>query len=296
MTPQTSNYKRDTFKMLGLRFEVICLLFALSGCSPQRYFYYPNKQLYYAPETMHVTYDMLEYPSLNGKTLYAILMRTPEKPRGTVVHFHGNFGNLSNHFPLSIFLLKRGFDVLIFDYEGYGASEGHPTPEHTVEDGIATIRYAQAHLRDPHTGVVLLGQSLGGAVGVVVTAKEPLVKAAVIEAGFSSYSTMGKEVLQRSAWTWLFSWVAPAFLSKKYDPIRYVADISPRPVFFIHGDKDKIVPLHMSQDLYEKAKEPKRIWIVPGAGHLDCHRIAGKKYEEEIVNFYDEAIKGSAGK
>src|SRR5205814_8041469 len=106
------------------------------------------------------------------------------------------------------------------------------------------------------TGVVVFGQSLGGATAGVVAAKQPEVKAVVIEAGFSSYSRMGKEALQRSAWTWLFSWVAPLFLSHRYDPIRYVEDIAPRPILFIHGDKDTIVPVHMSRDLYEKAKEP----------------------------------------
>src|SRR5206468_2941156 len=96
------------------------------------------------------------------------------------------------------FLVKNGFDVLIFDYQGYGASQGHPSPKHTVEDGIATVRYAQAHLRNPQTGVGVFGQSLGGATAVVVAAMEPDVKAAVIEAAFSSYPAMGKEALQRS--------------------------------------------------------------------------------------------------
>ena len=80
---------------------------------------------------------MIQYPSLNGKMLWAILIKTDQPPKGTVVHFHGNFGNLSNHFPLAVFLVKNGFDVLAFDYEGYGASQGHPSPKNIVNDGIA---------------------------------------------------------------------------------------------------------------------------------------------------------------
>jgi fermentation-respiration switch protein FrsA (DUF1100 family) len=265
----------------------------LLGCSPQSYFYYPNRVLYVDPGQMGLKYEILEYPSLNGKKLSAILMTTDQTPKGTVVHFHGNYANLSNHFPQSIFLLKQGFDVLVFDYQGYGASEGHPSPKRTVEDGIATVRYAQAHLRNPDTGVVIFAQSLGGAIGAVVAAKEPLVKAAIIEAGFTSYSRMSREVLQRHVWTWPFSWLTWLMVSHRYDAEDYVGQISPRPVWFVHGDKDTIVPLQMSEDLYKNAQEPKRLWIIPGAGHLECRRKAGARYDSEIGEFYTQAIKGN---
>ena len=269
--------------------SALCVLTLLSGCSPQSMFYYPNKHLYADPAAMGLKYETLQYPSLNGKMLWGILIKTDQPPKGTVVHFHGNFGNLSNHFPLVLFLVRSGFDVLAFDYEGYGDSKGHPTPKNVTDDGIATIRYAQAHLRNPKTGVVVFGQSLGGATAIVSAAQAPEVKAAVIEAAFTSYHQMGKEALQRSAWTWLFSFLAPILVSHSSDPINYVDRISPRPIYFIHGDADKTVPVHMSRDLYAKAREPKKIWIIEGMGHLEGHR-AGKKYETEIVNFFTQAL------
>jgi fermentation-respiration switch protein FrsA (DUF1100 family) len=261
----------------------------LAGCSPQSLFYYPNNKLYLEPAALKIEYEQLSFPSLNGKKIWAILMKTAQKPRGTVVHLHGNFGNLSNHFPLSAFLLQYGFDVLVVDYQGYGASEGSPSPRNTVEDGIAAVRFAQAHLRTPGSGVVLFGQSLGGAVGVDVAAREPLVRAAVIEAGFSSYSRMGAEALQRHFWSWPFSFIAYT-IGRSFDPIKQVAEISPRPLFFIHGDRDAVVPVHMSRDLYEKAKEPKRLWIVPGADHLGCRQVAGGTYERDVVAFFQDAL------
>jgi uncharacterized protein len=263
----------------------------VSGCSPHRFFYFPNRTLYADPEAMGYKYETVQYPSLNGKKLWAIFIPTKKAPRGTVVHFHGNYGNISNHFPLSIFLIKHGFDVLIFDYQGYGASEGRPSPENAAQDGIATLRYALDHLRDPQTGVAAFGQSLGGAAAIVAVAQEPRVKGAVIEAAFSSYSQMAKEALRRSAWTWLFSFLVPGFLNRHYNPEDYVARISPRPLFFIHGDKDTIVPVHMSQDLFAKVKDPKKIWIIPGANHLEGKRRAGAAYEEEIVKFFSEVLK-----
>ncbi len=267
------------------------LLLSLAACSPQRFFYYPNKILYVDPDRVGLHPDLVRYPSLNGKELTALYFKTNQKTKGTIVHFHGNYGNVSNHFPLSLFLLKYGFDVLSFDYEGYGASQGNPTPQHLLEDGIASVRYAHSHLREGARGVAVFGQSLGGATAIVVTAREPLVKAAVIEAAFSGHASMMRAVLKRHWFTWPLYPVAPLFVNHSLDPIRYVTQISPRPLFFIHGDKDKIVPVEMSQELFNKAGEPKKIWIVPGAGHLEIRKMEGKQYEEAIASFFETELK-----
>jgi len=270
--------------------KTLFFLCLLTGCTPQSFFYYPNRTLYADPDRMGLHPELISYPSLNGKKLYGLLFQTTESPKGIVVHFHGNFGNMSNHFPLALFLTRRGYDLLSFDYEGYGASEGRPSPKRLVEDGIASVRYAQTRLRKPGTGVALFGQSLGGATAVVVAAKEPLVKAAVIEAAFSGHRAMARDVLKRSAWTWILYPVAPFLLGQSWDPIRFAASISPRPVFFIHGTADRTVPSWMSEKLYAAAREPKKIWLVEGADHLEIRAQAGPAYEEAIVSFLDDAL------
>jgi len=246
--------------------------------------------LYVDPDKTGLHPDLVQYPSSNGKMLTALYFKTDQRPKGTIVHFHGNFGNVSNHFPLSLFLLRYGFDVLAFDYEGYGASEGRPTPKNLVEDGIASVRYAQNHLRDQAAGVAVFGQSLGGATAIVVTARDPLVKGAVIEAAFSGHAAMTRAALKRHLWTWPLYPIAPLFMNRSCDAIRYVGLISPRPVLFIHGDQDPIVPVQMSKDLYEKAGEPKKLWIVPGAGHLEGRHKAGADYEKAIADFFTMAL------
>jgi len=269
---------------------LIVSAFFLIGCSPQRFFYYPNRTLYVDPDTVGLHPELVRYPSLDGKLLTALYFKTDQSPKGTIVHFHGNYGNVSNHFPLSLFLMKYGFDVLAFDYEGYGASEGRPTAKNLVEDGIASVRYAQAHLRGPAKGVAVFGQSLGGAVAVVVASDEPLVKGAVIEAAFSGHAAMARAALKRHVLTWPLYPFAPLFMNHSYDAIRFVGRISPRPVYFIHGDRDQIVPVQMSKDLYEKAGDPKKVWIVEGAGHLEVHRKEGSEYEKAVADFFTAAV------
>ena len=254
----------------------------------QQFFYYPNRTLYVDPDRTGLPYEIVHYPSANGRTLYGVYFPAVGQSKGVIVHFHGNYGNISNHFPLALFLVRQGFDVLAFDYEGYGASEGHPTPQHLLDDGIASVRYAQA--RDHTLKVGIFGQSLGGSTAIGVAAREPLVKAAVIESAFSGHRAMSRVVLKRSVWLWPLVPFAPFFLSTRYDAIDVVDNIAPRPILFIHGDADKIVPVAMSQNLYAAAKDPKELWIVPGAGHFECHKVSAD-YENRIRTFFEDALK-----
>ncbi|HRY30082.1 MAG TPA: alpha/beta hydrolase [Elusimicrobiota bacterium] len=278
----------------GLQKIFFCLGLALflSGCRAERLYYYPNAELYADPHNVGLEYEIVNYPSLNGKTLYGLYFQTAGVPRGTIVHFHGNYGNVSNHFPLSVFLLKYGFDVLIFDYQGYGASAGHPSPKSTVEDGVASVRYALSRRRTPEGGLGVFGQSLGAAVATVVAAEEPAVDAAVLEAGFTTYRAIGKDVLKRSLLTWPFAYIAPPlFVGRRCDPLDHIGRISPRPVLLIHGTKDRTIPLWMSRRLFERAKEPKTLWVVEGGEHLGYKRVAGTPYERAVSDFFQRAFE-----
>ena len=85
------------------------------------------------------------------------------------------------------------------------------------------------------------------------------------------------------------------FLTSKNAPVDYIAKISPRPLLLIHGTLDEIVPYSMSEKLFNAAKEPKRLWTIDGAGHLQCRALAGKQYHDETIGeFFTEAIRGNA--
>lgn len=274
----------------------LALVFLLPACAARSVFYLPNNALFLDPHQVGLEYELVSYLSLNGKKLYSILFRTEEKPKGIVVHLHGNYGNVSHHFAQSVFLLKQGYDVLVVDYQGFGGSEGKPTPQNTVEDGRASVRYALSVCRSTPAAVGLFGQSIGAAVSAVVAAEEPEVKGVVLEAGFSRYREISKDVLKRSKITWVFAYLLPPLIVRREcDPMDYVGRISPRPVLFVHGTGDKTVPDWMSRKLFDRAGEPKRLWLIPGAGHLECRRYS-RDYEKEIGAFFDAALKARSAK
>jgi fermentation-respiration switch protein FrsA (DUF1100 family) len=246
--------------------------------------------MYVDPDRIGVKCELVRYKSKNGRELVGLWFESPTPPVGTVVHFHGNFGNVSNHFLCAQFLTRYGFDVLVFDYQGYGGSQGKPSPKITVEDGVASVDYALSRDRGGRRSVAVFGQSLGGAVATVVAAKDPRVNSVVLEAAFHSYRGMAFDVLKRSAWTWILVPFAPWFVGTTYDPEKWIAKISPRPILLIHGDADTVVPAWTSQRLYERAKDPKRLWIIKGVGHLQCRQVARDAYEKTIADFFRAAF------
>lgn len=269
----------------------ILSFFLLAGCTAHRIFYFPDSKLYVDPDKLGLPYEVVTYPSLNGKQLVGVYFKAEGPAVGTVVHCHGNAHNVSDHFPLALFLRKGGFDVLSFDYQGFGASEGRPSPEGTIEDAVASVHYASSRLAPGAQGVVLFGQSLGVAVAVGAAVREPAVKALVLEGGFNSYRVITRTVLRRSWILWPVSAILPPILVRKtWDPEKIVAEISPRPLLVIHGTADRVVPAVLSERLFARAREPKKLWLIPGAGHLQCHRVAGAAYEEKVIGFYRRAL------
>jgi fermentation-respiration switch protein FrsA (DUF1100 family) len=123
---------------------------------------------------------------------------------------------------------------------------------------------------DPNR-IIIFGQSLGGALAIYYvghSAYRANIRAAVIDSAFYDYRQIAKEKLASSKITWLFQWLPWLTIDDDYSPAPVIASLSPLPLLLIHGDQDMVVPVHHSQQLFALAKEPKEIWIVPGAGHI----------------------------
>lgn len=233
------------------------------------------------PEDMTIT-------SEDGTKLHAWRFKSSfKKPSPCVIlHFHGNAQNLSTHFYSLYTAPGQGYDYLIFDYHGYGSSEGKPSPKATVEDGHAALRYI--HELYPNRPIVVFGQSLGGAVALrtVIDMKNEIpVKLVVVDSTFSSYRSVARRVMAHNWITWLLQPIAWLTVSNEYAPKGRIKEISPIPLVVIHGDKDRGVDYENGQDVFAEAAEPKEFWHIPGGAHTDFMFREKGKYAEK---FYDK--------
>lgn len=260
----------------------------LAGCV-QSMFYYPDSVRYETPDALGVRYESVQFASADGTRLSGWFLPAegrlnPKEAKGTVVHFHGNAQNMSTHWRFVAWLPKQGYNVLVFDYRGYGQSEGKPEPKGVFEDASAALNYVRTRSDVDPDRLFVFGQSLGGtnAIAVVGSGNRAGVKAAAIESTFYSYSSIANDKFKG----------AGLLVSDTYAASKYVAAVSPIPLLFIHGTADQVIPVEHSRRLLADAREPKRLIEVPGAGHLEpmTGQRFGHAYRKALIDFFDAAL------
>ncbi len=208
--------------------------------------------------------------------------RTQGPVVGTILYAHGNGGNLSNVGWLAERLATRGFDVLLFDYRGYGRSEGEVTDEHTLyADADAAYDYLLRERQVTPAHLILYGQSLGTTAVIDVAARRQCA-ALVIESGLSSAGAMAADMLP-----WLPHWLY-GIGRNRFDSAAKLARVR-CPVLITHGDPDQVIPVAQGRALYAAAHDPKRLHVFPGADH-SVASICGDRYFDMVANFIHTAL------
>ena len=185
-----------------------------------------------------------------------------------VVVCHGNAGNISHRLDLSIALLATGVNVFVFDYRGYGRSQGRPSEEGTYRDAQAAYDWLRQK-GFPGTNIIAFGESLGGGIAAELASREP-VGGLVLQSTFTSIPDMGAE---------LFPWLPVRWLGTiRYDTRSKLPRLHV-PVLVMHSPTDELIRFHHSQSNFAAANEPKLFWELKGE-HNDPladaqHFIAG---------------------
>jgi fermentation-respiration switch protein FrsA (DUF1100 family) len=263
-----------------------------SACTP--FFFRPDNHLYNHPDRYDLAYETPRFKSSDGVTLAALLLKSRTQPaRGIVVYFHGNAGNLTGHFPYASWLVDYGFDVLAFDYRGYGNSQGHPFPQGLVRDGVAALEFAAARPGETRVPIFVLGQSLGGAVAAaaVTSAKSVAIRAMALESPFSSYRSVVRRKLDASrAARWLLRPWLPWLVTDEASPIEAIKNRPRCPLVILHGTADRVVPVAEGLRLYDAAPEPKELWTIEGGDHVEAFTRFGDEYQPRLAAFFLNAI------
>ena len=224
------------------------------------------------------------FNSADGTRLNGWFFPSQLKPElATLIFFHGNGGNIANVGWMAERFASHGFNVLIFDYRGYGASDGVAANESDLyADGDAAVAFVMNKKGVRSEQIVLYGHSLGTAI-VADVASRRTFGAVVLESGFSSASSVAT-----SALPWL-----PRFLhflgKNRFESARKLSSIK-APILIAHGDPDGTIPTSEAQLLYAAANEPKKLLLVPGAGHV-VFGSAGEQYLDQVEQFMRASIK-----
>lgn len=258
----------------------------LSACA-ERFFFYPDRQTYVSRNQLNTKVTDV-FVSEGGASLHGWWMPAAGQARALIVHLHGNAANVSNHAGQVAWLPVHGFSVLTFDYQGFGYSEGSPSLDGIVADAGRAI--ARARELEPKAPLVLLGQSLGGATAIRVAAieKEP-IRLLILDSAFASYRDIVRDATSKTV-LFLVSPLAEASLpQRRHDPIRAIAALR-MPLLFLHGEKDRVVPMHHSERLYAAALETrsKQLLRIPRGEHLDALRREGIR--AHIIRTIESAI------
>lgn len=272
-----------SFRNLGL----LLLPLLLSGCLESA-FYYPDNVVYSTPKDAGLPYEPVSFQSKDGTRLSgwfipAVGYADTRKAKGTVIHFHGNAQNMTAHWSFVQWLPERGYNVFVFDYRGYGASEGKPDPEGVFEDSNSALNYVRTRPDVNPDRLLLLGQSLGGAsaIDVLGSGNRQGVKAIVVESTFFSFSAIANDKISS----------AGSLVADVYSPERYVDKLSPTPFLLIHGTADSVIPYRHALRLIEKAHEPKQLVTIKGGSHIEAFTPRfGTRYMDIVSRFFDEAL------
>ena len=238
----------------------------------ERLIYFPSREIDLTPDSLGLEHDEVFLDASDGTRVHGWFL--PALPRRssshTVLVCHGNAGNISGRLDRSLLLHRRlGVDVLLFDYRGFGRSEGRPSEEGTYRDAVAAHRYLVGERGIASERLILFGESLGAAVAIELSLRERAA-ALVLEAPFTSIAEMTRVA---------YPFLAPftSLVRTRYDNLKKIPAVA-LPLLLFHGRRDPVVPFEQGETLFRAAREPKTFVAVENAGHADVFVAGGEAY------------------
>lgn len=263
----------------------------------------PMSPMSHFPKHYDLAYENISFRTRDGLDLKGWFLPSPGGDKRTILMCHGMSDNKGLLLKQTYFLNKTGgFNLVYFDFRSHGESEGTITTSGGLETmdfdaAMAWLRRAKPELMG---SVGAFGLSMGATVTVVSMSKHPDVRCAAVESPFTDYRT----VIAR--WFWnnvkvpYYPLVAltikivrarvNASEIELFDPVASAALISPRPLLVIGGERDSLMPPEDVKLVFDAAREPKQLWMVPEASHTMCREAAGPEYDARLLDFFSRNL------
>lgn len=218
--------------------------------------YHPVAVVATTPAQFALRYQDVQFSAADGAALTGWWIPA-NNPRGTVVYCHGNHGNVGTVAHLAPEFFKRGFNVLLWDYRGYGASAGRPSENGLYADARAAFDAAKS--MSGKLPILVYGHSLGAAVAAQLAQDRPAA-GLIVDGGFLSTADLARRFYPHLPFDRL--------LSESYDSGPKVAALAGLPKLFGHSPTDETVPFQSGRLLHGAAAGPKTFVLLAGA-HSD---------------------------
>ena len=238
------------------------------------FIFYPDSSFDTVPADWNLNCEEVYFDTEDETRLHGWFF--PLKGDAPMILFcHGNAGNISHRLENISLLLDQNLQVFIFDYRGYGKSNGRPSEVGLYRDGLAAYDFLVNIKHIPSERIVLFGRSLGASPAIEISLKRN-VRSIIIESAFTSTKEMAKTMFLFK----IFSFLLPP----NYNNLEKISQVAV-PKLIIHGENDKIVPFPMGQKLFEAAPQPKYFFPIRTAGHNDTYLFGGGAYFETLATF-----------
>lgn len=273
---------------------LLALLLVIARWRVKEMFYFPDSVVYDTPASHGLKYEPVRFASRDGTRLSGWFMPAVGAPKGTVIHFHGNAQNMTAHFAFVSWLPVAGFNLFVFDYRGYGESEGTPNRRGVYEDSQAALQYVRSRRDIDPAKLFTLGQSLGGAVSIAVVGdgNKQGIRAVVADSAFFSYQGIVRDVIgTMPLLAFVKSPLSKLLISNDLSPADYIGRIAPIPILLIHGSADQVVPFQHGTWLMERAGQPKTFWRIEGGNHTEALLSPDSPYRRRLTDFLEAAVR-----
>ena len=240
-------------------------------------------------------FEEISFPSLSGQYQLSGWWLTRPETDQVVIGCHGYRGSKSELIGIATIFWRAGFNVMLFDFHGHGASAGSNVTlgYRESQDLCAAIDYAAERI--PTARIGLFGYSMGASVAIMASIQRKQVRCVLADSPFARHRDVVAHNVSRV--THLsgrpIALLADQFLphlggyrGKDVEPVRDVAQLAPRPLFVIHGTADATVPVEQAVQIYRMAQQPKELWLAEGAPHCGAYFQDRILYSERAVNFF----------
>jgi fermentation-respiration switch protein FrsA (DUF1100 family) len=268
------------FKVLrvGALLVGVLILGFLTGCwnwFVESQVFFPETTIEQTPLDLDLPFEDVWFTSGDSVRLHGWLIPA-SSPKHLLLFCHGNAGNISHRLDNVRLLHNLGISVFIFDYRGYGRSQGHISEKGFYQDSEAAYAVAREWAGQNGAKLVVFGRSLGGIAATHLGATKKC-DGLILESTFTNMGAMA-----RAHYPLPF---AETLLKHRLNALDEIVQVRV-PILFFHGDRDRIVPIKLGRKLFKAAPNPKEFVVLPGAGHNDTYVVGGQDYFNKIESFF----------